>query len=194
MGCHNLDPIFRALKLGHPISVEACCTLVNNETYPVASRVTYEFPARDDLVPVTLHWYDGGMKPPRPQELEDGCAWDTNGALFIGEKGKIYRGHLIPESRQREYGTPPRILKRSPGHYVEWILACKGGKPAGSNFPDHAGLLAQVVLLGNVALRPPLKEKLVSTKLYWDPEAFEIKNMPEANQYLHREYRAGWAL
>jgi len=77
---------------------------------------------------------------------------------------------------------------------MEWILACKGGKPAGSNFPDHAGLLAQVVLLGNVALRPVLKEKIISTKLYWDPEAFQITNMPEANQYLHREYRAGWTL
>ena len=72
IGCHALDPVFRALKLGHPLSVEACCTLVNNETYPVASRITYEFPARGDLAPVTLHWYDGGMKPPRPQELEEG--------------------------------------------------------------------------------------------------------------------------
>ncbi len=192
IGCHSLDPVFRALKLGHPTSVEACCTLVNNETYPVASRVTYEFPARGDLVPVALHWYDGGMKPPRPPELQDGRAWGTNGALYVGEKGKIFGGRLIPESRQQEYGTPPRKLERSPGHHMEWILASKGGKPAGSNFPDHAGLLAQVVLLGNVALRPALKEKLVSTKLHWDPEAFKITNMPEANQYLHREYRPGW--
>jgi hypothetical protein len=160
----------------------------------VASRVTYEFPARGDLVPVTLHWYDGGMKPPRPPELEEGRAWDTNGTLYVGEQGKIYDGALIPESRQKEYGTPPQTLERSPGHHMEWILACKGGKPAGSNFPDHAGRLAQVVLLGNVALRPVLKEKIISTKLYWDPEAFQITNMPEANQYLHREYRAGWTL
>ena len=194
IGCHSLDPVFRALKLGHPRSVEACCTLVNNETYPVASRVTYEFPARGDLVPVTVTWYDGGMKPPRPQELEDGRAWDTNGTLFVGEKGKIFGGRLLPESRQKEYGRPPRTLERSPGHHKEWILACQGGKPAGSNFPDHAGLLAQVVLLGNVALQSALKEKLISTKLYWDPEAFKITNIPEANQYLHREYRAGWTL
>ena len=144
----------------------------------MASRVTYEFPARGDLVPVTLHWYDGGMKPPRPPELEDGREWDTNGALYVGDKGKIHDGRLIPESRQREYGKPPQKLERSPGHHMEWILACKGGKPAGSNFPDHAGLLAQVVLLGNVALRPALKEKLLSTKLFWDPRLSRSRICP----------------
>ncbi len=194
IGCHSLDPVFRALKLGYPTSVEACCTLVNNETYPAASRVTYEFPARGDLAPVTLHWYDGGMKPPRPPELEDGRRWDTNGALYIGEKGKIYNGRLLPESRQREYGKPPETVERSPGHYKEWVIACKGGKPAGSNFPDHAGLLAQVVLLGNIAIRPVLKDKLLSTKLLWDAEKYAFSNMPEANQYLTKGYREGWSL
>ena len=153
IGCHSIDPVFRALKLGHPRSVEACCTLVNDETYPVASRVTYEFPARQGLAPVTLHWHDGGMKPPRPKELEDGRMWDTNGTLFVGDKGKMLGTRLIPESRQTAYGKPPKMIERSPGHYREWIDACKGGKPAGSNFPDHAGLLAQVVLLGNLALQ-----------------------------------------
>jgi len=195
IGCHSLDPVFRALKLGYPTSVEACCTLVNNETYPVASRVTYEFPARGDLAPVKLHWYDGGMKPPRPPELEDGRRWDTNGALYIGDKGKMLGGRLIPESRQKEYGKPPQKLERSPGHYQEWVNACKGGKPAGSNFPDHAGLLAQVVLLGNVALRPALKaEKFLGTKLLWDAKEFKFTNVPEANQFLTKEYREGWAL
>jgi predicted dehydrogenase len=195
IGCHSLDPVFRALKLGYPVSVEACCTMVNNETYPVASRVTYEFPARGDLAPVTIHWYDGGMRPPRPPELEDGRRLDTNGTLYIGDKGKMLNGRLLPESRQKEYGRPPRKLERSPGHYTEWVIACKGGKPAGSNFPDHAGLLAQVVLLGNVALRPALKErKVFGTKLLWDTEQFKFTNMPEANQYITKEYRQGWSL
>jgi predicted dehydrogenase len=194
IGCHSMDPVFRALKLGYPTSVEATCTLVNNETYPVASRVTYEFPARGDMAPVTLHWYDGGMKPPRPPELEDARRWDTNGQLYVGDKGKMLGSRLIPQSRQKEYGRPPRSLERSPGHYMEWVIACKGGKPAGSNFPDHAGLLAQVVLMGNVALRPALKEKLLSTKLLWDGAAFKFTNVPEANQYLTKEYREGWAI
>ncbi len=195
IGCHSIDPVFRALKLGYPTSVEACCTMVNNETYPVASRVTYEFPARGDLAPVRLHWYDGGMRPPRPAELEDGRRLGTNGALYIGDKGKILDGRLIPEARQKEYGRAPKTLERSPGHHQEWINACKGGKPAGSNFPDHAGLLAQVVLMGNIALRPVLKEnKFFGTKLLWDGEAFKFTNIPEANQYLHKEYREGWTL
>jgi len=194
IGCHSMDPIFRALKLGHPTSVEACCTLVNDESYPVASRVTYEFPARGAMAPVTLHWYDGGMKPPRPKELEDGRAWDTNGTLFVGDDGKMLGNRLIPESRQTKYGKPPQQIERSPGHYVEWIQACKGGKPAGSNFPDHAGLLAQVVLLGNLALRPALKEKVTRTRLMWDGDAMKVTNMPEANQFLQRTYRKGWTL
>ncbi len=194
IGCHRIDPIFRALKLGHPTSVEACCTIVNEETFPVASRVTYEFPARQGLAPVTLHWYDGGMKPPRPKELEDGRAWDTNGILFVGDEGKMYETRLLPESRQAAYGKPPRKLDRSPGHYQEWIDACKGGKPAGSNFPDHAGLLAQVVLLGNLALQPSLKDKVARTRLLWDGEAMKVTNLPEANQFLKREYREGWTL
>jgi predicted dehydrogenase len=194
IGCHSMDPVFRALKLGYPTSVEACCTLVNNETYPVASRVTYEFPARGDMAPVTLHWYDGGMKPPRPPELEDHRRWDTNGLLYVGDKGKMLGSRLIPEARQKEYGKPPQKLERSPGHYTEWVIACKGGKPAGSNFPDHAGILAQVVLMGNIAIRPLLKEKLLSTKLLWDAKEFKFTNIPEANQYLTKEYREGWAI
>jgi predicted dehydrogenase len=194
IGCHSMDPVFRVLKLGYPTSIEATCTLVNNETYPVASRVTYEFPARGDMAPVTLHWYDGGMKPPRPPELEDGRRWDTNGLLYVGDKGKMLGSRLIPETRQKEYGKPPKKLERSIGHYMEWVVACKGGKPAGSNFPDHAGLLAQVVLLGNVAIRPALKDKLLTTKLLWDAKEFKFTNMPEANKYLTKEYREGWAL
>jgi len=194
IGCHALDPIFRALKLGHPTSVEAISTLVNKETYPLASAVHYEFPARGDMPPVKVTWYDGGMRPPRPVELEDNRQIGTNGKLFIGDKGKMFAERLIPESRMKEYGKPPQKIPRSPGHHKEWILACKGGKPAGSNFPDHAGLLAQVVLLGNVALRPELRETMNRTKLMWDGAKMEITNVPEANKFLHREYREGWTL
>ncbi len=194
IGCHALDPIFRALKLGHPTSVEAISTLVNKETYPLASAVHYEFPARGDMPPVKVTWYDGGMRPPRPVELEDNRQIGTNGKLFIGDKGKMLAERLIPESRMKEYGKPPQKIPRSPGHHKEWILACKGGKPAGSNFPDHAGLLAQAVLLGNVALRRELRETMNRTKLMWDGAKMEITNVPEANKFLHREYREGWTL
>jgi len=194
IGCHRIDPVFRALKLGHPTSVSAVSTLVNEETYPVASIVYYEFPARGDMPPVKLTWYDGGLRPRRPAELEDGRRLGTNGILFVGDKGKMLEDRLIPESRRKEYGKPPRLIPRSPGHHKEWILACKGGKPAGSNFPDHAGLLAQVVLLGNIALRPELREHMNRTKLVWDGQKMEITNIPEANRFLRRKYRRGWTL
>jgi predicted dehydrogenase len=194
IGCHALSPVFKALKLGHPTSVEAVSTLVNNETYPVASAVHYQFPARGDMPPVKLTWYDGGMRPPRPDELENDRRMGTNGALFIGDKGKMLGGRLIPEARMQEYKKPPEVLPRSPGHHKEWIEACKGGEPAGSNFPDHAGPLAEAVLLGNVALRPEMKEKMNRTKLLWDGPNLKITNVPEANKFLHREYRQGWSL
>jgi predicted dehydrogenase len=193
IGCHSIDPIWRALKLEAPLTVEAACTLVNKETYPVASRVTYQFGARGDMPPVKMHWYDGGMRPPRPDELEDGQQFGTNGTLFVGDKGKMLGYTVIPESRRKEFGKPPKMLERSPGHHQEWIDACKGGKPAGSNF-DHAGPLAEAVLLGNVALRADLKSKLTRTRLHWDSKNFKITNMPEANQYLQRDYREGWSL
>ena len=192
IGCHALSPVFKALKLGHPTSVDAACTLVNTETYPVASVVNYQFPARGDMPPVKLSWYDGGMRPRRPDELEGQIG--TNGALFIGDKGKMLGERLIPEAKRKEYGKPPKILPRSPGHHQEWIEACKGGQPAGSNFPDHAGILAEAVLLGNVALRPELQEAMNQTKLLWDGPNLKITNIPEANEFLRREYRQGWTL
>jgi predicted dehydrogenase len=201
IGCHCLDSVFRALKLVHPLSVEACSSPVNDETYPLSSIVTWEFPARGDMPPVKLMWYDGGLRPPRPVELEDGRSLGsfTNGQLFIGDKGKIMTGGsgdmpvIIPVSRMKDFQPPPKTLPRSPGHYQEWIAACKGGPPAGSNF-DHAGPLAETVLLGNIALRRAMREKQSAKRLLWDPAAMQFPNAPEANQYVHREYRAGWTL
>jgi len=193
IGCHMIDPVFRALKLKTPVSVQANSTLVNKETYPLASIVHYEFAARGDMPPVTVTWYDGGLKPPRPPEMDDGQQMPTTGILFVGDEGKMLGHRLIPDKRAREYGKPPRVLPRSPGHHAEWIKACKGGKPAGSNF-DHAGLLAEMVLLGNIPLRPELKDTLSRTKLLWDSENFRFTNVPEANQFLRREYRKGWSL
>jgi len=193
IGCHSFDAAFRALKLGHPKSVEAMSSLVNRETYPVASIVHYEFPARGDMPPLDFYWYDGGLKPPRPVELEDGSQWGTNGKLYVGDKGKMLGYLLIPEEKRRETPKPPQVLPRSPGHHREWIEACKGGKPAGSNF-DFAGPLAEAVLLGNVALRYEMKEELTRKKLLWDGPNLRFTNSTRANDFLHREYRKGWTL
>jgi len=125
--------------------------------------------------------------------MDEGEQMGTNGVLFIGDKGKMLEHRLISESRRQEYGKPPQVLPRSPGHFEEWIEACKGGKLAGSNF-DWAGPLAEVVLLGNVALRVELREMLTRTKLLWDGPNMKITNIPEANEFLRREYRDGWNL
>ncbi len=194
MGCHRIDPVWRALKLKCPESIEAACSLVNSETYPVASIVTYHFGPRGDMPPVKLIWYDGGLRPPRPQELEEGRQWGAEGVLFVGDKGKMLNHLLIPESRRQEYGKPPQILTRSPGHHKEWIEACKGGSDApGSNF-DHAGPLAEAVLLGNIALRPEIKEKLTRATLNWDGPNMKFTNMPEADNYITKFYRLGWTI
>jgi predicted dehydrogenase len=216
IGCHAMDPVFRALELGsplpigwgegrsatcHPLSVQASSSRVNNETYPLASMVTYEFPARGEMPPLKLIWYDGNLRPPRPPELEEDQEMGDNGHLLIGDKGKILslRGQgrrgfqLIPQKRAKEYGDPPKKLPRSIGHHKEWIEACKGGQPAGSNF-DWAGPLTEVVLLGNVALHPELREELTMKKLLWDGANMRFTNSDDANKFLKTEYRKGWVL
>ena len=197
MGIHNIAPAFSALKLGAPSSVYASSTPVYEESLPLASIVHYEFPARDGMPAVTLHWYDGGLLPARPEELENGRELNReDGLLFVGDKGKMlvegWGGHsprLIPENRMTEYKRPAKTMARSIGHYEEWIEACKGGKTRPrSNFEDFAGPLTEAVLLGTVSVR------LGGVKLNWDSQNLKVTNVAEANRYLHYDYRKGWEL
>lgn len=197
IACHFFDPVFRALKLGAPLTVEASSTRVNEETYPVGSAITWHFPKRDDMVPVELNWYDGGLRPSRPEGLGEHVKMGTNGLLLIGDDGFLLSDwsswKLYPEKKGKEYGAPPKVLSRSDGHHGEWVAACKGGDKAGSNF-DWAGPLTETVLLGNVALRPQLREDLTKVRLEWDAEKLEFSNFEKANQFLRREYRKGWEI
>jgi hypothetical protein len=194
IGCHQFAPIYRALKLGYPISVEACSSGVNEETAPLASIIRYDFPARGDMPPMKLTWYDGGLMPVRPAELEDARRFgDADDNLYVGDKGKMLSHRLLPESRNAEYGKPPKVLARSPGHHQEWLNACKGGEPAGSNF-NVSGPMAEVVLLGNIALRMGQQLYEKGLKLYYDGPKMEIANLPEANRYIRPEFREGWTL
>jgi predicted dehydrogenase len=195
MGIHNLAPVFSALKLGAPESVQASSTPVFPETVPVAAMVHYQFPARGDLPPVALHWYDGGLLPERPAELEENRELDPeDGVIFVGDKGKMLvtgwggeHPRLLPASRDKGYQRPPKTLPRSIGHYKEFIEACKTGSPTRSNF-DFAGPLTEAVLLGSVCIRNG------GDKLVWDSENFKITNDADANKILHYEYRKGWTL
>ncbi len=185
MGCHILSTVFKALKLTSPVSVEAECVELGPEVYPRKFKVRYEFPARDGMPPVALTWYDEGYDPPRPKGLEPGRG--VSGVIYIGEKGTLMGHRLVPESRMQSYGRPPKVLPRSPGQYKEWINACRGGEPAGSDFVKHGGLLTETPLLGNIAMR-------VGRKLAWDGPNMRITNDEAANQYVQRKFRDGWTL
>ena len=133
-----------------------------------------------------LNWYDGGLRPPRPKAIEPDIP--INEPLYIGEKGMLMGTELFPEPEQDIAKGLPRRLPLSPGHHKEWINACRGGPPAGSDFVNHSGLLTEVCLLGNVAVR------CQGTKLLWDGPNLKVTNYAAANQYLRREYRQGWTL
>ncbi len=209
MGCHIVDPLFWALKLKYPVSVEANISQYwpafwekaepKNEMFPRSTIVRLGFPAREDMPEVNVTWWDGGLMPARPAGLEPGRRMGDNdgGILLIGDHGAIMGNtygespRLVPESAMRRYRTPRRTLERIPdgpdGHERDWIRACKGGPPASSNF-EYSGPLSEMVLMGNLAVRFPGK------RLLWDGAAMEVTNDEDANAYVRREYREGWRL
>jgi predicted dehydrogenase len=190
MGCHIIDAAFWALDFGAPSAVEADSSGVNEETAPKWSIVRYQFPARGAHPAVKLTWHDGGKLPPAELTgLPPGEKLSDNGTLFIGDKRRLLfeRGkplRVVPEPK--DFQRPPKVIARSIGHYAEWIAACKGGAPAGSNF-NYAGPLTEAVLLGNVALR-------AGKRIEWDAEQLRVPNAPEAARFIRRDYRPGWAL
>lgn len=161
---------------------------------PAASVVTYEFPARDHLPPVKWTWYDGGMQPSPPESLEPSRRLPDNGTLIIGSRATvladmIYQSiRIVPEVKMRELAPslPAKTLPRVAGgdHFSEWVRACKGGEPAGSNF-DYAARLTEAVLIGNLAVR-------TRRRIEWDAAAKRVSNLNDANQYLAKEYRSGF--
>ncbi len=183
MGCHLMSTVFKALKLGHPLSIEASATKLNPETYPQGVLANFEFAARESQPPVTVCWCDGGLRHPRPQELEPERT--PRGVIYVGDNGKMMGHRLIPEKRMREFGRVAPTLPRSPGHFKEFVDACRGGPPPGSNFVDHSGLLSELCMLGNVAVR-------AKKKLFWDGPAMRITNDTSANDLLYRQPREGW--
>lgn len=193
IGCHSFDAVFRILNLKYPISIQATSTLVNGESFPLGSIVTYDFPARGEMPPLRLTWYDGGLRPPRLADMGSNIQMGAGGVLYIGSKGVILNNRILPQSLDEAYQRPEPYIESSPGHRQEWILACKGGEPAGSNF-DWAGPLTETVLLGNIALRPELREKMSFQNLHFDAENLSFPNIPEADLFLHYEYRNGWKL
>jgi predicted dehydrogenase len=187
MGCHNIDAAFWALKLEYPQSIEAESSGANSETAPKWSIIRYKFPTRGKLPPVDLTWYDGGKLPPG----RDPKTLPKNGCLIVGSKGTIAfkdwnpNGFMLqPEDQFKDFVGPTPTIPRSPGHYKEWIAACKGGPAPLSNF-DYAALLTETCLLGNLALR-------VGKRIDWDAKKMRARNCPEAEQLIRPRPR-NWA-
>jgi predicted dehydrogenase len=197
MGAHIIDHPYWALKLEYPDTIQASSTQFNSETYPLASVVRFHFPARDKMPAVELTWYDGGMMPKRPEDLEEGRRMgdEDGGVLFVGKKGKLMCGcygkspRLVPETKMQAYKLPAKTIPRSPGIHEEWVAAIKSGAQTTSNF-DYAAKLTETMLLGNIALR--MADKNVILK--YDSKNMTFPNLPEADQFLSREYRPGWSL
>src|SRR5580658_2398655 len=209
MGHYSLWIVFRALKLEAPVSVEAtpssACAITdhvsrkirNDYSFPLACTIRFKFAAREDMAPLDLYWYDGGMRPPTPEELAaDNKELDPEGMLFVGDKGKILAGFLIedprivPEKKMREYGGPKPAFAanvkdplRGP---TEFVAACRGGQRSSADFL-HAGPISEAFNLAAAALR-------AGRRLEYDAASMQIVNVPDANKYLVREYRKGWEL
>jgi predicted dehydrogenase len=195
MGAHLIDHPFWSLKLGLPTSIETVSTPFNNASYPHATTTYYEFAARENMPPVKLTWYDGGLLPPKPPELGDDEKVDPGGGvMFIGSKGKLmhetYGLHprLLPKSLHESVGTPPQKLPRIPNeaHELNWADAAKGKTQPSCPF-SYATRLTETMLLGVVALK-------AGSKIYYDGENMRVTNSAKANDYLRREPRNGWTL
>lgn len=202
MGAHLLDHPYWALELGDPTSVETRATGFNGASWPHATITHYDFPARTiegagAQPPVRLTWYDGGLMPPRPEELPDEEQLNpTGGVIFVGDEGKLMHEtygsnpRLLPTRRMDDYPEPPELFPRiaDENHEQNWVRAIRGEEEATSDF-RYAAKLTEVMLLGIVSLRAG------GRKLMWDAEAMEVTNLPEANQYLSRQNpREGWAV
>jgi len=188
MGSHLIDLPFWALKLRDPVSVWAEGSELREETYPEWLKVHWEHPARGDMPPLVLHWYDGIQRPPSPPG-HDLQKWGI-GVLFVGDGGMLLADYgkriLLPEEKFKDFKPPAPTIPPSRGHYQEWLHGIRTGEPTLCNF-DYSGKLIEHNLLGTVAFR-------VGKKLQWDAKALKATNCPEADRFIRRQYREGWAL
>lgn len=197
--CHVVDPVFWALDLGAPKTICADVQDYDPQTqgdaFPAGEVITYEFPAKGDRGPITMHWYSGNRHIPRPADLEPERKAVETGAVVLGDKGTItYGSHgaggvrIVPEAKMREYQVPEKTIPRVGGHHQDWLNAIRNGTKAGSDFADYGGPLTEIAMLGVVAI------KLPGQKLEWDAANMRFTNSDEANQHVNPPYRPGWTL
>ena len=205
-GCHILDPVFTALGLNAPLTVEARNSGINRHIWPTSQRIEYVFPGNDLIAGDTLKvtWTDGGLRPERktakmPPELD----LPKSGSLFIGTEGNLVLAHvagprLYPVEKFQGFSYPK---EESFNHRHVWVEACLAGKPTSDGF-HYAGPLSETVQLGNVATRLAMGGEIdrrtgapvLSTLIEWDSAGFRIPNRPEAEPLLSKTYRPGWEI
>jgi len=213
MGNYSLWPIFMAFDLGIPNSIEALpsssCEIVdqvsivqhNDYAFPNACTIRFKFPARRRSPAIDLYWYDGGMRPLTPDELKtDNRQMPATGTMFVGDKGTILGNQIIPEKKMLEYlgvdKIPQAERRRGGSGDSDWVEAFKGGEPSPGNF-INARDVTETICLAGVALRYSRRnfdETHTTPPLEWDSRNMKVTNIPEANEYLRREYRRGWEL
>jgi hypothetical protein len=213
MACHTVNMPFRALKLGYPNVVE--CEEASElfpETYPKTSRIRFEFPEREGMVPLKFWWYDGSpndnqVKPLRPNAevtkeiVEMRGSLPGSGCLLVGDKGKLFSPDdygsqfyaLLGNEKEYTAGgnheavkAVPQTIPRSPGHNEEWFRMIRDGTPDYSNF-SIAAYLTEIILLGCIAMRVG-----VGNKMEWDGPNMKSPNRPEADRYVKRRNREGF--
>ncbi len=194
MGAHIYDVCIWALELGLPTTIQANSTAYSSEYLPQAEVIVYEFPARGSKPPVTVSWVDGGLTALRHPALPDGVR--TTSAMIIGSNGTVlthsdYGGRpaLYRNGEALEIEPAEPSLPRMGNIFEDWINAIKNGTKSTNDFTVSAHL-TEIMLLGVLAVAT----KGYSTTLKYDGENMAFTNLPEADEFLHYEYRQGWTL
>lgn len=217
MGCHVLDGVYWALKLEHPKSIEMeYIRGGSKERYPTGSRIRWDFPARGEMPPVKVYWYEGLNKetkdepfgnlrvargagrnlPPLVHELMKQYPdeeFGSNGTLYVGEKGIIYTGtygdrmHLVPMKRMNETPQPSKTLDRPKDIFTDFIQACLTGRKETAVSFDYGTRLTEFAILGNLA-----QQAGEGRKVEWDGPKMKVTNIPELNRLVKRAPRKGW--
>ena len=213
MGHYSLWPVFQQFQLDAPVAVESrpshLCTLRanvaekihNDYSFPAACTIRFRFAAKDKRPALDLYWYDGGIKPPTPDELGSSAELEPEGMMWVGDNGTILAGfrgenpRLLPEEKMKKYArnAPPPAQQQRPRNrdrgfsLAPWIAAARGGP---STYGDFllAGPITDAFNLAAVSLR------LGGKRLLFDAASARISNVPDAQRYLTRDYRKGWEL
>jgi predicted dehydrogenase len=205
MACHTLNMSFMALNMRNPVSIKAETDGHDGNVFPKWSVIEYTFDIGKGKE-LKMFWYDGTKMPPR--ELLKDLPLTSKGkhfasaALIVGDKGRFYSPGDYGGDRQntgtvidgvftplRRITEPAVEFPKSPGIYKEFAAAIKGEMKTVSNFPDYAGPLTEVVLLGNLAVWEP--NKLIK----WDSEKLEAENAtPAMKKLIRHDYENGFSI